>query len=125
MSSIPKNLQRLLLITLIILSYTHAFASCGKNAVLGFFEDGETIADIADKCEMDEADVKSIVSKKTPSPPDTKLPPGTPLEGCGCWGFVTPGATQAMPACSKGYAHASACGAMCPTGGFAWQRICN
>jgi len=126
MSSVSKKLQRPVLIILIIMSPIQVFAACGKNTIRGFFEDGETIADIAEKCEMDEADVQSLITKKTPLPHDTtKLPSGTPLDACGCWGAVSVGATQAMPVCSSGYAHANACGAMCPTGGFAWQRICN
>lgn len=125
MRSVTKKLQRLVLIILIFLSPLHVFAACGKNTVRGFFEDGETIADIAERCDMDEEDVQSIISKKTPVQDDSKMPSGTPLEGCGCRGFVSIGATHAMPACSSGYAHASACGAMCPAGGFAWQRICN
>lgn len=84
---------------------------------------------------MDKEDVQAIVEEdegvdEEDAPPvdsgsGGKLPSGTPLGNCGCWGGVNPGHLQPHPSCKSGYARPSACPAICPSGGYMWQGVCT
>lgn len=52
------------------------------------------------------------------------LPSGAATGPCGCWGFVTLGASQPNPQCASGFHTAVACPGACPLGGAPWQTRC-
>ncbi|MTV52648.1 eCIS core domain-containing protein [Pseudoduganella buxea] len=56
-----------------------------------------------------------------------RLPSGTPLAGCGCWGFVDANASAMAPMCQSGIEGPQMCGPMgvCAGGGAPWMRVCR
>jgi hypothetical protein len=69
---------------------------------------------------------ESSNSGYTPAPPPRPagLASGTPTSACGCWGYVSLGASQPNPACASGMEVAIACPAYCAAGGYQWQKRC-
>lgn len=49
---------------------------------------------------------------------------GAPISACGCWGYVTIGASVPNAQCESGVEVAVACPAFCAAGGYQWQRKC-
>jgi len=56
-------------------------------------------------------------------PPPPRMPSGTPMQACGCWG-PTPGiAPEAR--CQSGGVNAVPCGGTCPGGGLVYGWMCQ
>jgi hypothetical protein len=127
-----------LLFILICTAIPKAHAECSDAHMRNLKERGKSITDIAQQCGMSKADVSAVlvpISKDHETADDEDdgdevdqrrtLPSGTPIQGCGCWGFVALGAGQLNPVCSSGYEHAVPCAGMCPAGGAPWARVCQ
>jgi len=61
---------------------------------------------------------------KAPAEPQ-KLPPGTVLELCGCYGSMEYGFTEPNAQCVSGKAVATRCPGYCPVNRSPWRRICS
>ncbi|MFJ3460308.1 hypothetical protein [Achromobacter spanius] len=61
---------------------------------------------------------------KAPAEP-LKLPPGTVLELCGCYGSMEYGFTEPNAQCVSGKAVATRCPGYCPVNRSPWRRICS
>jgi hypothetical protein len=135
-SNVGGGLLRAACILALLMPFSQAHALCSESKVLRLAEEGETVADIAEECEMSRRDVRKVLDRRvdtsgssgepdTVRPPSQGLPPGTPLAPCGCWGPADPGMRQPAPNCASGYARPQMCNAMCQMGGFAWQGVCS
>jgi hypothetical protein len=120
--------------SLLSLQGSAAQAQCSEQQVLKLSAEGETVADIAEECEMSKREVRKILTRKIDTSGTSGgggtdgrsgLPPGTPLAPCGCWGPADPNTRQPAPGCASGYAQPRACNMMCQMGGVAWQGVCS
>jgi len=108
-----------------------AWAGCSGAEVKRLAGQGLTISAISRKCGMEKEEVRLKINQDDEAsggdddPPDEKLPPGTPLGQCGCWGYVDPSYRQPAPQCRSGQAKPQACPVVCPTGGYAWRGVCT
>lgn len=105
-----------------------ASADCTESRVKNLSRQGKTVAAIAKACEMDKADVQSILGQnedEDESEGEGKLPKGAPVGQCGCWGPVNPSHREPQPNCMSGKAKPKLCNAMCPMGGYMWQGVCT
>lgn len=132
----------------ILLHPALGLAQCSDEEVRRYHEKGNTIAGIAELCDMEPEEIRDLLrprrelrgssqgSATTRSgseedeggwgeSPRQGLPPGQPVMQCGCWGNVYPGAQFPNQACQSGYAVAAACPAYCPTGGYMWYAACR
>lgn len=50
---------------------------------------------------------------------------GYPTSGCGCWGYVSLGATRRNTSCASGLDTAVPCPGVCYGGGSPWQSVCQ
>jgi hypothetical protein len=123
-----------LLFILICAAFPKAHAECSDAHIRDLKERGKSIADIAQQCGMSKADVSAVlipISKDQETDDEDEvdkrrtLPPGTPIQICGCWGFVALGTGRLNPVCSSGYEHAVPCAGMCPAVGAPWARVCQ
>jgi hypothetical protein len=108
-----------------------AGATCSDTRIKNMAEK-ETIAEIAKGCEMDKDEVYKVLNGKarstaaSPGANTGSLPPGTPLEECGCWGKLDFSVRQLLPRCRSGYAQTKRCGGFCTFSGFyESQRVCT
>ena len=108
-------------------------AECSDRRVKRLLRQGNTVASIAHTCEMSKEEVQYFLDEEEeydqPQNGDeyddrVRLPSGTPVGQCGCWGYVSPDMRQPHPRCRSGYAKPSICGGQCPTGGYAWVGVC-
>jgi hypothetical protein len=120
-------------IILLFAGSSMAAADCSEAKVRRLAEQGNTIASIAETCDMEKDDVKKIVKAARPkSSSDSTndetaqqgFPEGTSVGQCGCWGPALPSQRQPHPQCRSGYARPSLCNAVCPAGGYMWQGVC-
>jgi hypothetical protein len=112
-----------------------AGATCSDTRIKQMAQNGETIAAIANSCEMDKDDVRKILNDEASSGEASKsigadtdlLPPGTPVEQCGCWGPFNLAVRQPHPRCQSGYTQPKVCGGVLCTfdGNYEWQRVCS
>ena len=127
-----SSIGRLVLIVFALFMFHSAEAACSSDRVKEMSKKGRTVASIAKTCKMDKDDVQAILDEDEEDDVDGggsggggsngKLPSGAPVGQCGCWG---PGYQTAHPKCKSGYARPSACPALCPAGGYAWQGVCR
>lgn len=117
----------------ILAPLSQASAQCSDAKVQRLAEEGETIAEIADECEISKAEVRKILKHGLEAAPPHKDPPliegtgfarGTPLAACGCYGPIDLRLRQQAPQCASGYAQPQLCNAMCQMGGLMWQGVC-
>ena len=124
-----KSAQIILTLFALFFAATSAQAACSDKKVKRLSADGNTVAEIAKACKMDEDDVQDVLGDEPdPEPkPDAKkgLPSGAPVGQCGCWGPADPSYRQPANQCRSGYAHPQACNAVCPAGGLMWQGVCG
>jgi hypothetical protein len=64
-------------------------------------------------------------SPPSPSPQPVGFPSGHPTSACGCWGYVSPGATRQNPYCASGFDTPVPCAGLCYGGGAPWQSVCR
>jgi hypothetical protein len=127
-----RNVSSLAIPILLFTFSSMAAADCTKSKVVRLAKQGNTIAAIAETCDMETDEVKEIVETAKP-PIDTKPTQpesgtgtrGTPVGQCGCWGPANPSQLQPHPMCKSGFARPSQCNAMCPAGGYMWQGVCS
>jgi hypothetical protein len=115
---------------------TMLHAQCSKSKVMNLSEEGETVADIAEECEMSKREVRKILERdverdstrkkeaRLTNEPQQGLPAGTPLAPCACWGPADPRIRQPAPQCASGYAQPQICNTVCQMGGLAWYGVC-
>lgn len=106
-------------------------AECTFSRIERLARQGATAFAIAKQCNQQRVEILDALSKlwtKVPGPTvssaDRRLPSGTPVGQCGCWGYATPEFRQVRAQCISEYAHPRACNLLCPSGGYAWQPVC-
>jgi hypothetical protein len=131
--SLSRFSKALGLLVVALVYATSAGATCSDTRIKNMAEE-KTIAEIAKNCEMDKDEVYKVLNGKASSiaasPSDGantgSLPPGTPLEECGCWGKLDSSVRQPLPRCRSGYAQTKRCGGFCAFSGFyESQRVCT
>lgn len=101
-------------------------ADCSDSKVKRLAKEGKTIAAIAQRCDVSKEEVREILLDDNDDNSESgKLPSGTPLAQCGCWGFVDLQLRQPAPQCQSGYARVVACPFICQAGGYAWRGVCD
>ena len=115
-----------------------AKADCSSAHIRDLSNRGKSVATIARQCGMSEQDVSAALKPdeedsgdesddgdRRPHQATPRLPSGSQISTCGCWGFVGAGAGQSNPSCASGYEHAVACPGVCAAGGMPWARVCQ
>lgn len=137
-TSVPARCA-LALVLIVLSSFSVAFAKCERSEVKALLAEGKTVGDVAEECGMSSAVVRYILEedqgegdapvsgggRRPPPGAGGRLPSGSPVGACGCWGYVDPNFTQAHPLCQSGSAKPQMCSAACPAGGFMWQGVCT
>lgn len=113
------------LLSLAMPSSPQADELCSKSKVISLAKEGSTIKSIATQCGMSPSQVKATLEEKTPASKPSAMPSGTPLQVCGCYGYVPFGYTEFAPMCESQTAIASPCPGMCAMGGSPWRRVCG
>lgn len=117
----------------LLVPIAHAQAQCTVSEVMELAENGSTVTEIAEECEISKREVNKILKSRDGAdrrPPKTEVqdangaPPGTPLAPCACWGAVAPTLRQPAAACASGFAQPQMCNIACPMGGYAWRGVC-
>jgi hypothetical protein len=103
-----------------------AHAECSDSRVKRLAKEGKTIAAIARSCDMSKEEVQVILGDDDDNNSKSeKLPSGTAVGQCGCWGYVDPQLRQPTPQCESGYARPVPCPFGCQMGGYAWRGVCE
>ena len=125
-----RNIMALVAFFALLIQFGIATAAdCSDQKVKRLAQNGETVTAIAQECDMTRSEVRDIIDGEDdePTAPQVggKLPTGSPVGQCGCWGFADPNGQVSHPRCKSGYAHPEMCQAPCPMGGFAWRGVCS
>lgn len=111
-----------------------AMAACSDSKVQRLVKEGKSVSSIAKTCKMTASEVRDVLGEdpdedeeeedvQKSKPTTNKLPNGTALSQCGCWGFDN-GAVRPHPMCRSGYAQPKMCPGYCSAGGSPWRGVC-
>src|SRR5690242_3117479 len=86
--------------------------ACTETRVKSLASRGQTASQIARTCQMTVDKVSKIIQGEDEDEEDEdqgKLPKGSPVGQCGCWGSADPRARVPHSSCKSGYARPSMC----------------